>query len=109
MSNNKRMPYSLKIANALMVHDYATVEKIYQEAMGNMAQSCCKVVESYSYTDLPIVLASMQIVVNSMKGSLNEGGLGLMNQLIGHTSCIVINAEELRRQAGGGDADGNKA
>ena len=103
---DKGMPYSLKIANAIMVRDYATVEKIYQEAIGNMAQSCCKVVESYSYSDLPLVLASMQIVVNSMKGSLNEGGLSVMNQLIGHTSCIVINAEELRRQAEGGSADG---
>lgn len=56
-----------------------------------------------------MVLAAMQIVVNSMKGSLNEGGLGVMNQLIGHTSCIVIDASELRRQAGGGDAGGNEA
>jgi len=104
--NDKGMPYSLRIANALMVRDYEKVGKIYQEAMENMAHSCCKVVESYSYSDLPIVLASMQIVVNSMKGSLNEGGLGMMNQLIDHTSCIVINAEELRRQAEGENADG---
>ncbi|MBR2890348.1 MAG: hypothetical protein IKC09_08755 [Oscillospiraceae bacterium] len=104
-----KMPYSVKIAKAIMAGDYATVEKTYQEALGDMAQSCCKLVESYSFTDLPMVLAAMQIVVNSMKGSLNEGGLGVMNQLIGHTSCIVIDAGELRRQAGGGDAGGNEA
>ncbi len=104
-----KMPYSVKIAKAIMTGDYATVENIYQEALGDMAKSCCKMVENYSFTDLPLVLAAMQIVVNSMKGSLNEGGLRVMEQLISHTSCIVIDAEELRRQAGGGDAGGNEA
>lgn len=104
--NDKGMSYSVKIAKAIMAGDYVTVQKACQEAMGDIAQSCYKVVESYSFTDLPIVLASMQIVVNSMKGLPNEGGLGIMNQLIDHTSCIVINTEELRRQAEGGNADG---
>ncbi len=98
MKNN--MPYVARIAQAIMAGDKNAGHAVYQEAVEKISDDCEKLIRSYSLLDLPIVLATMEIVAEDAKSMLDSGGLGLMNSVKNNTTCIRVDADGFRRQMG---------
>lgn len=105
-SNGKS--YALKIAQAILKNDDREIGRIYQEALTEMSGACCKVIEQYHHSDLPLVVAAMLMVANGMKSTLPESGLGIVNTLLASTSCIAADLSALRQQSGEENSDGGE-
>lgn len=100
--------YALKIAQAILENDDHKIGQLYQEALTEMSGACCKVIEQYHHSDLPLVVAAMLMVANGMKSTLPENGLGIVNTLLTNTSCIAVDLSTLRQQSGGENGDGGE-
>lgn len=92
------MPISLMLAMAMMSQNREMVDKVVCGAFEEITHRYMDVVNSYDKSDLPFLVATMLITGNSLKNLLNEDGLGIVNQLVSHTACMTIDAEEFRRQ-----------
>lgn len=101
MKNN--IPYVVRVAQAIMAGDKDAGLGVYQEAMGKIGDDCDKLMKSYSPLDLPIVVATMEIVAEAAKSMLDSGGLDLVNSLKDHTTCIRVDADGFHQM---GDDDG---
>lgn len=101
MKNN--IPYVARVAQAILAGDKDAGIGVYQEAMGKISDDCDKLMKSYSPLDLPIVVATMEIVAEAAKSMLDPGGLDLLNLLKVHTTCIRVDSDGFRRQIGDDD------
>jgi len=91
---------------AQAAHDEKGVNRVVQECFGDMTHKLMAVANSYDFMDLPFVLATMRLTAQAMTPLLDENGRQLMENLVSHTSCVTIDADELRRQAEGNDKNG---
>lgn len=103
-----RTSYTLKIAQAILKNDDREIGQLYQAALEEMSGACCKVIEQYHHSDLPLVVAAMFMVANGMKSTLPESAQGIVNTLLANTSCIAVDLSTLRQQYGGENSDGGE-
>lgn len=103
-----KVPYSIMAATAILGGHPEGAEAVYQRAIEEIGGDCCKLIESYSHLDLPIVIATMEIIAGTMKSTLDSGGLGIVNALKKKTTCIAVDANEFLRQMGDNDGDNAK-
>ena len=109
MSNRPPIPYSVQLAMAQAAHDEKAVDRIVQECFYGMTKEFLAVIHSYDAADLPFVLATMQLTARAVTPVMNESGRRFMENLMSHVSCVTVDVEELRRQAGGkGDGEEEK-
>lgn len=108
MSNRPPIPYSVQLAMAQAAHDEKATERIVQECFYGMTKEFLAVIHSYDAMDLPFVLATMQLTARAVTPVMNESGRQFMENLMRHVSCVTVDVEELRRQAGGKDDGGEE-
>lgn len=102
------MPYSMKMAMAMMAGNREMTDKVVVECFDGMTKKLLAVAHEYDPTDLPFVVATMKITASALSSILDESGRKFADNLVSHTACITIDAEELRRQAAGGNEDGGE-
>ena len=91
-------PFSIRLLMAFSSRDMEKVDQIISECFGGIAHKLTAVSNSYDYSDLPFVIATMQITAGALKNVLDEPGRKLLDNLISHTSTVTINAEGLLKQ-----------
>lgn len=100
MSNRPPIPYSVQLAMAQAAHDEKAVDCIVQECFYGMTKEFLAVIHSYDFVDLPFALATMQLTARAVTPVMDENGRRFMENLMSHVSCVTVDVEELRRQAG---------
>lgn len=93
-----RKVYSILIGHAILTGNQKEAEHLTQEAMREMSQECAGIITRFSPADLPLVLASMQMMAASMKSTLSAEEVHAMDLLVKRTKCIVVDANGIRNQ-----------
>lgn len=104
--NEKKIPYSIQAAFAASVGKDKEAHDIIGHALAEMTNGACQFAQSYSYDDLPIVVASMKVATNALESILDDKDKMLADKIYKNTDSTVINATEFMRQAKGGDGNG---
>lgn len=100
------IPYSVKMAVAMMSGNREMVDKVVVDCFDSMTHKLTSVAREYDQSDLPFVVATMRITASALSSLLDDSGRSLVENLVSHTACITVDAEELRRQAAEEDEDG---
>lgn len=96
---NSDLPYSVRMAVAMLAHDQKMADEVVVDCFDAMTKKFLAVVHEYDATDLPFVVATMRITATALSSILDENGRSFVEKLVSHTSCITVDAEELRKQA----------
>ena len=62
-------------------------------------QRAVGVVSRYDLMDFPFMVAALQLTATSLESLLDEHGKGIADGIVANTTCITIDASELKRQA----------
>lgn len=100
------VPYSVKLAMAMLAQNRELADKVVVECFDSMTKKMLAVTHEYDPSDLPFVVATMKITAQALSSILDDSGRSLVENLVSHTACITVDAEELRRQAAEEDEDG---
>ena len=95
---NSDLPYSVRMAVAMLVHDQKMADEVVVDCFDAMTKKFLAVAHEYDATDLPFVVATMRITATALSSILDENGRSFVEKLVSHTSCITVDAEELRKQ-----------
>lgn len=57
------------------------------------------VVSRYDLMDFPFMVAALRLTATSLESLLDEHGKGIADGIVANTTCITIDASELKRQA----------
>lgn len=101
---NGDIPYSAKVAIATMAQNRTAARCIVQECLERIAKDCTDIAGKYDSSDLPFVIAAMQISANAMMQTLSDSGRYMVHQIISHTATVAVDVEALRRQAEGDES-----
>lgn len=93
------MPYSVRMAAAMLAHDQKMVDEVVVDCFDTMTKKFLAVAHEYDAADLPFVVATLRITATALSSILDESGRSFVEKLVSHTSCITVDAEELRKQA----------
>lgn len=99
MDENKKRPYAIRMTLALMAQNRELKRKIMAECLEEMTEKLVNVAREYDVLDLPFVIAAMKTVSTALWSALDDEGRKLADNLVKSTSCVMINEEELRKQA----------
>lgn len=102
------IPYSVKLAMAMLVRNREMADKVVVECFDGMTKKMLAVTHEYDPSDLPFLVATMRITAQALSSILDESGRSFVENLVSHTACVTINAEELRRQAAEGEKNGEE-
>lgn len=97
--DDKKIPFMAKLQMAAMLDSAELCNRTFEEALGEMTERCTTFAQSYDRRDLPFVIASMKIVSGALESILKDDEKDMVKMLLDHTSSVVINASELRKQA----------
>lgn len=100
---NGDIPYSAKVAIATMAQNRTAARCIVQECLERIAKDCTGIASEYDPSDLPFVIAAMQISANAMMQMLSDSGRYMVRQIISHTATVAVDVDALRRQVEGED------
>lgn len=100
------IPYSVKMAMAIMTGNKEMTDKVVTECFDGMMRKLLGVAHEYDLIDLPFVVATMRITGSAFQSLLDDSGRSFVENLVSHTDCITIDASELRRQAAEEDENG---
>ena len=99
MDENKKQPYAIRMTLALLAQNPELKRKIMTECLEDMTEKLVNVAREYDVLDLPFMIATMKTVSAALWSALDDEGRKLAENLVKSTSCVTINAEELRKQA----------
>lgn len=103
---SRGLPYSLRLAMASAMKDQKASDAIVLECFEDITQELLGLTHEYDRSDLPFVIATMKIVSNSLMQVLNDSGREIVEKLTKNTACVMVDLDELRRQAKEGAEDG---
>lgn len=102
------VPYSVKLAMAMLAQNRELADKVVVECFDSMTKKMLAVAHEYDPSDLPFVVATMKITAQALSSILDDSGRSFSENLVSHTACVTINAEEPRRQAAEGEENGEE-
>ena len=102
------MPFSVMLTLAMLSSDRGTVDRLANRCFAEIGNELMKVVNSYDVSDLPFVVAAMRITADSLMPVMGESGRRLAEKMTSATTIITVDADEMRRQAGGNDDGGTE-
>ena len=95
---NPEIPFSAKLTMAILAKNPKATEQIIAECIGTMTKKFLDVAHEYDITDLPFVVATMQIAARSLSLILNDSGRALADKIANQTECMAVNLNELKNQ-----------
>lgn len=91
------VPYSLQVAASMISGNKQHQNDVIGNVIATIASDVSEFIQSYDMTDMPFVIAAMQIVSNGLMPILGENGQGIVNKLVSHTQTITMDAETFRK------------
>lgn len=95
----KMMPYALRMTLAVLANKPDDARSISAECVTAMTKELMGVVSRYDLMDFPFMVAALRLTATSLESLLDEHGKGIADNIIANTTCITIDASELKRQA----------
>ena len=89
----KMMPYALRMTLAVLANKPDDARSISAECVTAMTKELMGVVSRYDLMDFPFMVAALRLTATSLESLLDEHGI------VANTTCITIDASELKRQA----------
>ena len=90
----KMMPYALRMTLAVLANKPDDARSISAECVTAMTKELMGVVSRYDLMDFPFMVAALRLTATSL-----ESLLGITDNIVANTTCITIDASELKRQA----------
>lgn len=98
MMNNGRMPFAYRAAMAVLAKNADAANATIAEALTEAGNKVADISLQYDESDWPFVITAMRTVANVLESSIDESGKLWTKQLSEHTSGIMIDATELKKQ-----------
>lgn len=95
----KMMPYALRMTLAVLANKPDDARSISAECVTTMTKELMGVVSRYDLMDFPFMVAALRLTATSLESLLDEHGKGIADNIVANTTCITIDASELKRQA----------
>ena len=76
-----------------------STRSISAECVTAMTKELMGVVSRYDLMDFPFMVAALRLTATSLESLLDEHGKGIADNIVANTTCITIDASELKRQA----------
>lgn len=95
----KMMPYALRMTLAVLANKPDDARSISAECVTAMTKELMGVVSRYDLMDFPFMVAALRLTATSLESLLDEHGKGIADNIVANTTCITIDASELKRQA----------
>lgn len=95
----KTIPYALRMTLAVLANKPDDARSISAECVTAMTKELMDVVSRYDLMDFPFMVAALQLTATSLESLLDEHGKGIADGIVANTTCITIDASELKRQA----------
>lgn len=97
MSNG--IPYALRMSMAVLANKPDVAHDISAECITAMTKELMAVASGYDVMDFPFMVAAMRLTATSLEALMDEHGRGIADNIVAHTTCITVDADELKRQA----------
>ena len=94
------IPYSLQVATSMLSGNKDHQHEVIGNAIASIAGEVSEFIQSYDMTDLPFVLAAMQIVTNGLMPVLGDGGKGIYDHLVNSTQIVTMDAATFNKLMG---------
>ena len=94
----KMMPYALRMTLAVLANKPDDARSISAECVTAMTKELMGVVSRYDLMDFPFMVAALRLTATSLESLLDEHGKGIADGIVANTTCITIDASELKRQ-----------
>lgn len=94
------IPYSLQVATSMLSGNKQHQHEVIGNAVASIAGEVADFIQSYDMTDLPFVLAAMQVVSNGLMPILGDGGKGIYDHIVSSTQTITMDAETFSKLMG---------
>ena len=91
------IPYSLQAALAIMTRDEQRKHDVIGNIIAKLGNDVTEFVQSYDRTDLPFVIAAMQIIANGIMPILGEEGQGIVRSLVSNTQTVTMDSETFKK------------
>lgn len=98
MKNNGQIPFAYREAMAALAKNADAANEIIVEALGEVGNKVSDISRQYDESDWPFVITAMRTVANALESSMDESGKLWTKRLSEHTSGIMIDATELKKQ-----------
>ena len=89
--------YSLQIALAMMSQNSRKVYEVTTNVIEKLSNDVSEFAQSYAQSDLPLVLAAMQIVVNGVMPMLGESGQSIVREIVNNTQVTAMDTETFKK------------
>lgn len=96
---NNQIPYALRMSMAVLANKPDTARDISAECITAMTKELMNVASGYDVMDFPFMVAALRLTATSLEALLDEHGRGIADNIVAHTTCITVDADELKRQA----------
>ena len=96
---NSDLPYALRMTLAVLANKPDDARSISAECITAMTKELMDVVSRYDVMDFPFMVAALRLTATSLEAMLDEHGKGIADNIVANTTCITIDASELKRQA----------
>lgn len=97
--NEQNRPYAVRLLLATMRRDKDLQTRIVGECIEDVMTRLMEVTRQYDAVDLPFIAATMQIASTALRSAMDDDGRSLADKITQSTSCVTINADEIRKQA----------
>ena len=98
MRNNGRTPFAYRAAMAVLMKNADAANEIIAEALTEVGNKVADISRQYDESDWPFVVTAMRTVANALESSMDESSKLMTEKLSEHTSGIMIDATELKKQ-----------
>lgn len=98
MMNNGRMPFAYRAAMAVLAKNADASNATIAEALAEVGNKVADISRQYDESDWPFVVTAMRTVANALESSMDESSKLMTKKLSEHTSGIMIDATELKKQ-----------
>ena len=95
--NKPTIPYSLQVALSIATRDEKHIHDVVGTIIAKLGSDVTEFIEKYDQSDMPFVIAAMQIVSNGLMPMLGEDGQGIVQNLVRNTQVVTMNGETFRQ------------
>ena len=91
---------------AMVTGNQKLVNRIIENTMGELTHELTGVAMEYNAGDLPLVIATMKIAARFLERFLDDGAKSFVQSMMEHTTTMVVDYDELKRQMREQEGDG---
>lgn len=94
----KHTSYMARVGEALEKQDWGEFDRIVEEFFPECTEKYLRVVREYGFTDLPLTIAVMKIMIQALTPIMDESGKGICDFFQKTFNVTTIDLAGLRKQ-----------